>query len=181
MRIVDTRSSFVDLSKYDEALNKYVSEREETVVVKQKLKKQNNRRISNKERDKERRALEKLRKEEIERERRRKLTIQIPDAISVGELASRLKISASEVIKKLVLNGIMASISDVIDFDTAYLITEELGVKAEREVVVTIEEKLLMKQKTQTKISSNAALSFASWATLTMAKHHSLTLYAIQM
>jgi translation initiation factor IF-2 len=142
MRIVDTRSSFVDLSKYDEALNKYVSEREETVVVKQKLKKQNNRRISNKERDKERRALEKLRKEEIERERRRKLTIQIPDAISVGELASRLKISASEVIKKLVLNGIMASISDVIDFDTAYLITEELGVKAEREVVVTIEEKL---------------------------------------
>lgn len=141
-RIVDTRSSFVDLSKYDESLNKYVSDREETVVVKQKLKKQNNRSISKKERDKERRALEKLRKAEIEKERRRKLTIQIPDEISVGELASRLKINVAEVIKKLMLNGVMASINDVIDFDTAYLITEELGVKAEREVVVTIEEKL---------------------------------------
>ncbi|HOQ14930.1 MAG TPA: translation initiation factor IF-2, partial [Bacillota bacterium] len=130
------------LSKYDEALNKYVSEREETVVVKQKLKKQNNKSISNKERDKERRALEKLRKEEIEKERRRKLTIQIPDEITVGELASRLKINVGEVIKKLMLNGVMASINDVIDFDTAYLITEELGVKAEREIVVTIEEKL---------------------------------------
>ncbi len=141
-RIVDTRSSSVDLSKYDEKLNSYVSDRDDHLVTKQKLKKQNTRPVSSKDRDKERRAMEKLRKEEIERQRRQQLVIQIPDEITVGELANRLKITASEVIKKLMLNGIMASVNEVIDFETAFLITEELGVKAEHEVVVTIEDQL---------------------------------------
>ncbi len=141
-RIVDTRSSSVDLSKYDEKLNSYVSDRDDHLVTKQKLKKQNNKSVSSKDRDKERRAMEKLRKEEIERQRRQQLVIQIPDEITVGELANRLKITASEVIKKLMLNGIMATVNEVIDFDTAFIITEELGAKAEREVVVTIEDQL---------------------------------------
>lgn len=141
-RIVDTRSSSVDLSKYDEKLNSYVSDKDDHIVTKQKLKKQNNKSVSSKDRDKERRAMEKLRKEEIERQRRQQLVIQIPDEITVGELANRLKITVSEVIKKLMLNGIMATVNEVIDFDTAYIITEELGAKAEREVVVTIEDQL---------------------------------------
>ncbi len=141
-RIVDTRSSSVDLSKYDEKLNSYVSDRDDHLVSKQKLKKQNNKSVSSKDRDKERRAMEKLRKEEIERQRRQQLVIRIPDEITVGELANRLKITASEVIKKLMMNGIMATVNEVIDFETAFLITEELGVKAEHEVVVTIEDQL---------------------------------------
>ena len=141
-RVVDTRSNSVDLSKYDEKLQSYVSDRDDNIVTKQKLKKQNNKSVSGKDRDKERRAMEKLRKEEVERQRRQQLTIQIPDEITVGELANRLKITSSEVIKKLMLNGIMATVNQTIDFDTAYIITEELGAKAEREVVVTIEDQL---------------------------------------
>ncbi len=141
-RIVDTRAGSVDLSKYDEKLQSYVSDRDDNVVTKQKLKKQNNRSTSGKDRDKERRAMEKLRKEEVERARRQQLTIQIPDEITVGELAGRLKITASEIIKKLMMNGVMATVNETIDFDTAYIITEELGAKAEREVVVTIEDQL---------------------------------------
>lgn len=141
-RIVDTRSSEVDLSKYDEKLNSYVSDKDDHIVSKQKLKKKNNQAISAKDRDKEKRAIEKLRKEEIERQRRQQLTVQIPDEITVGELANRLKITSSEVIKKLMLNGVMATVNQTIDFDTAFIITEELGAKAEREVVVTIEDQL---------------------------------------
>ncbi len=141
-RIVDTRSSSVDLSKYDEKLTSYTSDRDDHFVSKQKLKKQNNKSVSSKDRDKERRAMEKIRKEEIERQRRQQLVVKIPDEITVGELANRLKITASEVIKKLMMNGIMATVNETIDFDTAYIITEELGAKAEREVVVTIEDQL---------------------------------------
>ncbi len=141
-RIVDTRSSSVDLSKYDEKLQSYVSDRDENVQTKQKLKKQNNKSVSGKDRDKEKRAMDKIRKEEVERARRQQLTIEIPDEITVGELAGRLKITASEVIKKLMMNGIMATVNETIDFDTAYIITEELGAKAVHEVVVTIEDQL---------------------------------------
>ncbi len=146
-RIVDTRSSSVDLSKYDEKLQSYVSDRDDNVVTKQKLKKQNTKSVSSKDRDKERRAMDKLRREEIERARRQQLTIEIPDEITVGELANRLKITSSEVIKKLMMNGVMASVNETIDFDTAYIITEELGAKAVREVVVTIEDQLFQAEE----------------------------------
>ena len=68
--------------------------------------------------------------------------MQIPDEITVGELATRLKTAATEVIKKLFNLGVMASINETIDFDTASLVAEELGAKVEKEVVVTIEERL---------------------------------------
>jgi translation initiation factor IF-2 len=61
----------------------------------------------------------------------------------VGELASRMKKTAAEVVKKLMMDGVMASISDTIDFDTAAIVAEELGCKVEKEVVVTIEERLI--------------------------------------
>ncbi len=67
----------------------------------------------------------------------------IPDEIVVSELASRLKVTATEVIKKLMGLGVMASINEVVDFDTAALVAEELGAKVEKEVHVTIEERLI--------------------------------------
>ena len=67
----------------------------------------------------------------------------IPDEIAVGELASRMKKTGAEVVKCLMKNGVMASLSQIIDFDTAAIIAEELGCKVEKEVIVTIEEKLI--------------------------------------
>ena len=67
----------------------------------------------------------------------------IPDEIGVGELASRMKKTGAEVVKTLMKNGVMASLSDVIAFDTAAIIAEELGCKVEKEVIVTIEERLI--------------------------------------
>ena len=85
---------------------------------------------------------QKLQRLQLEKARHAQLKITIPDEISVGELASRLKMTAPKVIKKLMQLGEMKSVSDVIDFDTAAVVSEELGAKVEREVHVTIEERL---------------------------------------
>lgn len=141
-RLVDTRTSTVDLEKYDERLENFVPESSKDVRgEKQKLKKQNTRDYQS-QREKERMAMEKLRKQGIEKAKKQPLQITVPDEISVGELASRLKMTAGEVIKKLMGLGVMATVNQTIDFDTAYLVADELGAKVTREVVVTIEEKL---------------------------------------
>ena len=80
---------------------------------------------------------------ELERARKQQLKVKIPDMITVGELATRLKVTASKVIGKLMGLGVMATINEEIDFDTACLVAEELGAKVEKEVVVTIEERLI--------------------------------------
>ena len=67
----------------------------------------------------------------------------IPDEIVVSELASRLKVTATEVIQKLMALGVFASINEVVDFDTDSLVAEELGAKVEKEVHITIEERLI--------------------------------------
>ncbi|HPV99592.1 MAG TPA: translation initiation factor IF-2, partial [Oscillospiraceae bacterium] len=85
----------------------------------------------------------KLRKLEMERQRRQKLEIALPEQITVGDLALKLKIQATEIIKRLMQNGVMASISDVIDYDTAALVAMDIGAKVEHEVVVTIEDRLI--------------------------------------
>ncbi len=143
-RVVDTRTSTVDLSKYDDKLDNFapdaLSDKQST---KQKLKKQNTRdNRSGKNRDKEKAAMEKLRKEQLEKAKKQPLKITIPDEISVGELASRLKVAAAEVVKKLMMMGTIATVNQVIDFETAYLIADEFGAEVTKEVVVTIEEKL---------------------------------------
>ena len=66
----------------------------------------------------------------------------VPDEIVVSELAAKLKVTASEVVKRLMMMGVMATVNQVIDYDTAYLVADELGVKVTKEIVVTIEEKL---------------------------------------
>ncbi|MBO5219392.1 MAG: translation initiation factor IF-2 [Clostridia bacterium] len=141
-RVVDTRTTTVDLEKYDERLESFVPESSKDVRgEKQKLKKQNTR-DNQGQREKERMAMEKLRKQGIERAKKQPLQITVPDEITVGELASRLKMTAGEVIKKLMGLGVMATLNEVIDYDTAYLVADELGAKVTKEVVVTIEEKL---------------------------------------
>ncbi len=134
-RVIDTRSSTVDLSKYDERLETFVPDSHNMRADKQKLKKQNNR-------DPYRKNKEEFIKKPQAPVKKKPLEITIPDEITVGELASRLKVVAGEVIKKLMLMGVMATVNQVIDYDTAYLVADELGAIATKEIVVTIEEKL---------------------------------------
>ena len=142
-RVVDTRTSDIDLSKYDEKNDSYESSygHYNQGSSKQKLKKQNNRDVNSKK-EKERLAMEKIKREVFEKAKNTQLSITVPDEISVGELASRLKVNANEVVKKLFMMGVMATVNEIVDYDTAYLIADELGVKVSKEVVVTIEEKL---------------------------------------
>ncbi len=142
-RVVDTRTSNVDLSKYDDNLDHLTSPYDSYGgSSKQKLKKQNNRDAYSSKKDKERAAIEKRKREAFEKAKQTQLSITVPDEITVGELASRLKVNSGEVIKKLMMMGVMASVNEVIDYDTAYLIGDELGAKVTKEIVVTIEEKL---------------------------------------
>ena len=141
-RVVDTRGSNVDLSKYDERLETFVDPKLNYSSERKKVKKQNNNGKYDKNKDKEKLALEKIKKAELERAKKLQLQITVPDEIAVGELASRMKVTAADTIKKLMKLGIMASVNQVIDYDTAFLIADEFGVKVTKEVVVTIEEKL---------------------------------------
>ena len=137
-RVIDTRSGSVDLSKYDERLENFVSEAQRDMRGdKQKLKKQNNRDPYKKDTKNDR-----FKQKPQAPVKKKPLEITIPDEISVGELASRLKVTAGEVIKKLMMMGVMATVNQIIDYDTAYLVADELGAIATKEVVVTIEEKL---------------------------------------
>ncbi|MBR5143594.1 MAG: translation initiation factor IF-2 [Clostridia bacterium] len=145
-RVVDTRTTDVNLSKYDERYNDQyyaILNGGDSKAQKQKLKKQDNRGQNQKSaKDKERAAQEKIKKLEAERARNKQLEITVPDEITVSELASRMKKTAAEVIKKLMFMGEMKGVNDVIDYGTAELIADEFGVKVTKEVVVTIEEKL---------------------------------------
>ena len=86
---------------------------------------------------------EKLRRLQMEVARKAPVTVKIPEEITVGELASRMKKTAGEVIKCLMTNGVMAGINQTIDFDTAEFVAVELGCKVEKEITVTIEERII--------------------------------------
>ena len=144
-RVVDMRTSDVNLSKYDDRYNDrfYAIANGDNSTSKQKLKKQDNKGQNAKSaKDKERAAQEKIKRMEAERARNKQLEITVPDEITVSELAVRLKKTSAEVIKKLMLMGEMKGLNDVIDYATAELIADEFGAKVTKEVVVTIEEKL---------------------------------------
>ncbi|MBP3368177.1 MAG: translation initiation factor IF-2, partial [Clostridia bacterium] len=148
--VVDTRTSQVDLSKYDERLENFSPEIDDTQSNKQKLKKQNLRgdnRGTGRKSDKERRALDAKQKANAEKAKKQPLKVTIPDEITVGDLAQRLKVTAAECIKRLMMMGVLATVNQVIDYDTAYLIADELGAIVTREVKVTIEEKLFTEEE----------------------------------
>ncbi|MBP3605596.1 MAG: translation initiation factor IF-2 [Clostridia bacterium] len=145
-RVVDMRTSDVNLSKYDDRYNEQffaIANGTDSKAQKQKLKKQDNRgQFGKSAKDKERAAQEKIKRMEAELARKKQLEITVPDEITVSELALRLKKSAAEVIKRLMLMGEMKGVNDVLDYGTAELIADEFGAKVTKEVVVTIEEKL---------------------------------------
>lgn len=147
VRVVDTRTSTVDLSKYDERLEKFATDKNGRVYsgeTRKKIVKKNNNNVHDRSSwDKERIAMEKIKKAELEKARKQPLTVHIPPEITVAEFAQRMKITAPEIVKKLMMLGVMASLNQVIDFDTAALVAEELGAIVVKEVVVTIEEKLI--------------------------------------
>ena len=148
-RIVDTRTTTVDLSKYDERLENFVPEsaRRNNAPDRQKLKKQQNNNPYAKGSKDKKNAPDKLKKQEI---KKTQLSITIPDEITVGELAQKLKVTASEVIKRLMMMGVMATVNQTVDYDTAFFVADELGAKATKEVVVTIEEKLFDEEPADT-------------------------------
>ncbi|MCI9578021.1 MAG: translation initiation factor IF-2 [Oscillibacter sp.] len=149
-KIVDTRKGGdVNLAKYDERLETLGGQQGERMQRQQrsgreKVQGRQQRRggpvFSNKRRQDE---AEKMRRLQLEIAKKAPVKVQIPDEISVGELASRMKKTGAEVVKALMKNGIMASLPQMIDYDTAAFIAEEMGCKVEKEVVVTIEEKLI--------------------------------------
>ena len=142
-RVIDTRSANVNIDKYNEKYDRMASEkyRTENTVQKQKITQKSQQRGKPRYSRKETEA-ERLRRIAMER-KAKPITIQIPDEITVGELALRLKATAAEVIKKLMLMGTMATVNDVIDFDTASLVAMEFHAKVEKEVVVTIEDRII--------------------------------------
>ena len=145
-RVVDTKAVTVNADRFDDRVDELVSERVQNFAGgKQKIggknKKQDKKPThGNKRRNEEQ---EKLRRLQLEIIKKTPLTVKIPDEITVGELASRMKKTAAELIKVLIKNGVMASVNQNIDFDTAEFVATELGCKVEREIVVTIEERLI--------------------------------------
>ena len=141
---VDTRGAGnVNLDRYDDRIDALVPQKADRMKSgKQKIPRKADARrpFSNKRRQEEQEKMKRLqRQQEL---KKIQLKVMIPDEINVGELASRLKRTAADVIKELLKLGVMANISQTIDFDTAAIVAEEMGAKVEKEVHVTIEEKL---------------------------------------
>ncbi len=149
MRTIDTRADNVDLEKYNERYENIAPENKtkqhEGAVKKQKLKqksqqyrKQGGMRSSRRETEQER-----LKRIAAERAKKPQMLLKLPEEITVGELAAMLKMTAAEVIKKLFTLGQMATVNEVLDYETAAIVAEELGAKVEKEVVVTIEDRII--------------------------------------
>ena len=148
-RVVDTSAVQVNSARFDDRVDSLVSEREQNYTggkqrIGGKKGQQQNRKDNkfkgNKSRNEEQ---EKMRRLQMEVARKAPVTVKIPEEITVGELASRMKKTAGEVIKCLMKNGVMAAINQAIDFDTAEFVATELGCKVEKEVTVTIEERII--------------------------------------
>ncbi|MGN1169055.1 MAG: translation initiation factor IF-2, partial [Acutalibacteraceae bacterium] len=147
-RTVDTRASNVDLDKYNERYENISpvnnTMRTDRMVSKQKLKQRSQQyrkqgmRSSRRETEQER-----LKRIAAERAKKPQMVITVPEEITVGALAELLHMTAAEVIKKLFTLGQMASVNEVIDYDTAEIVATELGAKCQKEVVITIEDRII--------------------------------------
>ncbi|MBR5798303.1 MAG: translation initiation factor IF-2 N-terminal domain-containing protein, partial [Clostridia bacterium] len=141
-RVVDTRGGATyDPSKYDEKLETFVSERDEAMrggggkikrqqpgAARGTTAKNNFKGGKNKKTNEPAHILP--------------TSVTLPEEIIVSDLASALKVKTGEVVKSLMMMGIMATVNQVVDFDTAYLVADSLGIEATKQVVVSIEEKL---------------------------------------
>lgn len=147
-RHVDTRVNNVDLEKYNQKyediapannMNDYQKKQKLNQKSKQyrKKKPQGMRAKSKKETEAQRLA------RIAEQRKKQQIKITVPEEITVGDLAKLLRMTATEVIKKLMSLGVMAAVNEVIDYDTAEIVATELGAKVEKEVVVTIEDQII--------------------------------------
>ena len=144
-RTIDTRTPQVNVGKYDEKFDVLAQtsnrvqgdgggiKKQKITQKSQQYKKPHTRKETESER---------LRRIQLERQKK-PITITVGETITVSDLAMRLKATSAEVIKKLMQLGVMASVNQEIDFDTAFLVGEEMHAKVEREVVVTIEERII--------------------------------------
>lgn len=146
-RVVDTSAVQVNSARFDDRVDTLVSERvqnisggKQKIGSKAKSNKKGGKFQSSKARSEEQEKMRRLRMEVI---KKTPLTVKIPEEIVVAELASRMKKTVAEVIKILMKNGVMASINETIDFDTAEFVATELGCKVEREVTITIEDRII--------------------------------------
>ena len=144
LRNVDMRTSNVNIEKYNEKYENIApaNSMRDNYSRKQKIKQksQDYRRPQNAKRETE---ADKLRRMQLERIKKTPITVTVGDEITVGELAAAMKKTAAEVIKELMKLGMMATVNQVIDYDTAEIVVTEMGAKIERAVVVTIEEKIM--------------------------------------
>ena len=149
-RVVDTRGgAAVNIEKYNERYDDMAGNKANTSnmrrgnkeKIQSRAKQRTNQQAASAKRRQEER--DKMTRLQLEIAKKQQLKVEIPDEIAVGELASRMKKTAAEVIKQLFKLGVFASISDVIDYDTAALVAMEMGCKVEREVIVTVEERLI--------------------------------------
>ena len=146
-RVVDTSAVQVNTNRFadvdnlvSEKVQNYQGGKQKFGGKKGQQNKKDNKFKGNKSRNEEQ---EKMRRLQMEVARKAPVTVKIPDEITVGELASRMKKTAGEVIKLLMKNGVMAGINQTIDFDTAEFVATEMGCKVEKEITVTIEERLI--------------------------------------
>ena len=146
VRVVDTRSNNVDLGKYDEKLHEladtHSSRKFSNATTKQKITKKNNLKQYGGPKRKKESEQERLKRIELQR-KKTQLKVPVPEEITVSELALRMKVNVNEVIMKLMKMGVMANMNQTIDFDTAYLVGEEFHCRIEKEVILTIEDRLI--------------------------------------
>ena len=141
---VDMSAANIELDKYNEKYEQIApsSSMSDSYTNKQKLTQRSKQQGKPKQSKKEQEQA-KLKKLELERQRRQKLEITLPDEITVGDLALKLKVTSAEIIKRLMMQGMMVSVNETIDYDTAALVAMDIGAKVEHEVVVTIEDRLI--------------------------------------
>lgn len=147
-RHVDTRVNTVDLEKYNQKyediapvsqIGDYQKKQKLNQKSKQYRKKKPQGMHSRSKKETEAQRLARI----AEQRKKQQIVIEVPDEITVGDLASLLRMTATEVIKKLMVLGVMATVNEVIDFDTAEIVATELGAKVKKKVEVSIEEQII--------------------------------------
>ncbi len=142
-RVIDTSGVTVNIDKYDDRLANLVPEKAENMQGKEKFVNKNKNRQTNVSTKRKQEEKDKLQKLQFEIAKKAPVKVSIPDEISVGDLATRMKKTGAEVVRQLIKLGTMASLSDTIDYETAALVAMEMGCKVEKEVVVTVQDRLI--------------------------------------
>lgn len=147
-RHIDTRVNNVDLEKYNQkyediapasSMGDFQKKQKLNQKSKQYRKKKPQGIRAHSKRETEQQRLARI----AEQRKKQQIKIQVPEEITVGDLASLLRMTANEVIKKLIALGVMATVNEVIDYDTAAIVATELGAKVEKKVEISIEEQII--------------------------------------